>query len=505
MTFIRINLRNTLFFLIASSFIYLAFLIWTAKDRIPEFEVQLRDVLSYVVLAAEMGGHAIVRTFAENRKLRVVEKSQMDVGRPELLTKADLISNHLMLSLLRRFPLLKVISEEKSEFLSEKDVEQYRADNYELWLGLREALSKFPSWRIPLARITVWIDPLDATQEFTEGLTQYVTVMACVAIDGKPIFGAIHSPFLNETVFGMVDHGLFDSNGLPISVPSDREDKLQKTILISRSHAGTVSDLIKRAFVNDSTSYVIEPAGGAGYKTLRLIRQSADLYIHTMAIKKWDLCAGDALIRSAGGVLLALDNGLPIDYSAKTAAATKTSDQIEVHKNGFLMTLRSPFSFYQRFKKVCLNQLELRRLSLLEEYFCLNKGVQSLLAEFRLNLARARSTSGAVGASVSDLLSSEKELEPAIWVETSEIAEDSSDFAFFTLKYAASKCTGTGNDLRERINKTAKEDGNVHLEVLNLPEKTFKRCSQSYVIWRTVKGKYFCLKVKRTAKVKAIH
>uniref|UniRef100_A0A183C1W9 inositol-phosphate phosphatase n=1 Tax=Globodera pallida TaxID=36090 RepID=A0A183C1W9_GLOPA len=359
----------------------------------------------YVVLATEMGGHAIVRTFAENKKLRIVEKSQMDVGRPELLTKADLISNYLMLSLLRRFPLLKVISEEKSEFLSEKDVEQYRADNYEVWLGLREALSKFPSWRIPLARITVWIDPLDATQEFTESLTQYVTVMACVAIDGKPIFGAIHSPFLNETVFGMVDHGLFDSNGLPISVPSGRGDKLQKTILVSRSHAGTVSDLVKRAFVNDSTSYVVEPAGGAGYKTLRLIRQSADLYIHTMAIKKWDLCAGDALIRSAGGVLLALDNGLPIDYSAKTAATTtKASDRIEVHKNGFLMTLQSPFSFYQRFKK---------RWPV--KPFRQKTGVQSLLAEFRLNLARARSTSGAVGASVSDLLSSEKELEPAVW------------------------------------------------------------------------------------------
>lgn len=34
---------------------------------------------------------------------------------------------------------------------------------------------------------------------FVEGLTQYITVMSCIAIDGKPIFGAIYRPFFNET------------------------------------------------------------------------------------------------------------------------------------------------------------------------------------------------------------------------------------------------------------------------------------------------------------------
>ncbi|KAL3093085.1 hypothetical protein niasHT_022535 [Heterodera trifolii] len=356
---IRVNLRNTLLFIVVSSFVYLAFLIWTAKDRVPQFEVQLRDVLSYVVLAVEMGGHAIVRTFMEEKQIPFYEKGQMDVGRAELLTKADLISNQLMLTLLGRFPFLKVISEEKSEFLPEKETERYRADNYELWLGLREVLSKFPSWRIPLARVTVWIDPLDATQEFTEGLTQFVTVMACVAVDGKPIFGAIHAPFSNETVFGMVDYGLFDSNGLPINSLPHKGNERQKTILVSRSHAGTVSDLVKRAFANDSAAFVVEPAVPVGRSlSLPLISflslSFLDLYIHTTAIKKWDLCAGDALIRSAGGALLGLDNGLPIDYSAG-AATLNSVDKSKIHTNGFVMALRSPYSFYEQFKATLIN------------------------------------------------------------------------------------------------------------------------------------------------------
>ena len=39
---------------------------------------------------------------------------------------------------------------------------------------------------------------VDATQEYTENLTKYVTVMIGIAVDGRCIGGFIHKPFSNQ-------------------------------------------------------------------------------------------------------------------------------------------------------------------------------------------------------------------------------------------------------------------------------------------------------------------
>ncbi|KAG9478830.1 hypothetical protein GDO78_012471 [Eleutherodactylus coqui] len=145
--------------------------------------------------------------------------------------------------------------------------------------------------------ITVWIDPLDATAEYTENLINYVTTMVCVAVNGKPIIGVIHKPFTGYTAWAMVEGG---------SNTKKRASYNEKTptIIVSRSHSGPVKELALQSFGNQTK---IISAGGSGYKVLSLLdvtgnnQDSADVYIHNTYIKKWDICAGNAILNALGG------------------------------------------------------------------------------------------------------------------------------------------------------------------------------------------------------------
>ncbi|CAI2298911.1 unnamed protein product [Caenorhabditis sp. 36 PRJEB53466] len=324
---VRLHAKNTFTVVMVVGFLYLAYLIFfESGDGMPEIDVDLKDVISYAVLAVEMGGHAVVKV-NEEKSLNAAAKGLTDEGKEELLTRADLISNHLILDILQRFPRLQIVSEEKASEMSEREVEPYRSDNYAVWSGVKDILDTIPSRRLQLSDVRVFVDPLDATQEFTEGLTEYVTVMACIVVDAEPVFGVIYRPFFNETIFGLQGFGVVTSEGRHIS-PVET-DKTVSKVVVSRSHAGKVKEVIEKVY---GQKMEIEAAGGSGYKTLRLVNGTAELYLHTTAIKKWDTCAGDAILRTMGGAMLDLQ-GLPLRYSA--------ADPL-LNKKGLLATMNAP-------------------------------------------------------------------------------------------------------------------------------------------------------------------
>ena len=46
-----------------------------------------------------------------------------------------------------------------------------------------------------LEDFTVWVDPLDATKEYSEGFLDHVTVLIGIALGDKAVAGVIHQPF----------------------------------------------------------------------------------------------------------------------------------------------------------------------------------------------------------------------------------------------------------------------------------------------------------------------
>ncbi|CAL4209031.1 unnamed protein product, partial [Meganyctiphanes norvegica] len=143
--------------------------------------------------------------------------------------------------------------------------------------------------------IRIWIDPLDATQEYTENLLQYVTTMVCVAVKGEPIIGVIHKPFENFTAWAWAPDGASTADDIA-------------HIIVSRSHTGQVEEVARHAF-GEKTNII--KAGGAGFTRVLLIKCCINHYIEQ---EKYSL--RNAILKALDGKMTTLD-GNPIDYGNK--------------------------------------------------------------------------------------------------------------------------------------------------------------------------------------------
>ncbi|KRY86359.1 Palmitoyltransferase ZDHHC3 [Trichinella pseudospiralis] len=311
------------------------FLFDDSLDFSNPFPVDIGELMKICLIAAETSGFAIADMYQDG-KVWLKMKSWDENGKEEFLTKADLISNRLIIESFSRFPDIKIISEERGKVYDEK-FDFYKSQYYEKFASKENILAKFPSIKVLINDISVWIDPLDGTQELIEGMVESVSVMICVALKGRPVFGVIHRPFTSETIWSISNYGCFPDcsmgkNGMDMT---DMESNIRKIALISRTHSGGAEKILEAALGN---SWRIEKAGGSGYKGLRVLNGSAGLYLHTTTVKKWDVCAVDAVIHSAGGRMT--------DLTGKNLSYLPSTD--ETYKTGLLVTMNEHFYYLSK-------------------------------------------------------------------------------------------------------------------------------------------------------------
>lgn len=290
--------------------------------------LSLKELLKICVSVAEMGGEQ-VRVIKETDQMHKSSKGKTKEGVSDLLTEGDIRSHETIVYGLKKvFPTLKIISEEH-DTRKKDDVDIVIPQPY----GDIDKVIKDDE-AVPIEDITVWVDPLDATKEYTENLLHYVTTMVCVAVKGKPIIGVIHRPFLKQSVWGWVGHGVS-----PNLHPASLVDIDKPVIIVSRSHSGKVKDVSVAAFGKEVE---VTSAGGAGFKTLQVIDGNATAYIHITLIKKWDICAGNALLNSVGGKMTTLE-GKELQY-----------DKLDDTKNeaGLLATMYNHEEYLQKLQDI---------------------------------------------------------------------------------------------------------------------------------------------------------
>jgi 3'(2'), 5'-bisphosphate nucleotidase len=153
-----------------------------------------------------------------------------------------------------------------------------------------------------LEKQRVWIvDPMDGTKEFIARNGEF-SIMIGLAIDGVATLGVIYQPATDLLYGGIVGQGAFlEESGerIPLHV-SDKADPRQMITVSSRSHRQQIVDRMRQVLRITSERV----SGSVGLKVGLVSRQLADLYIHpSPGCKEWDLCAPEAVLRAAGGIM----------------------------------------------------------------------------------------------------------------------------------------------------------------------------------------------------------
>jgi myo-inositol-1(or 4)-monophosphatase len=148
----------------------------------------------------------------------------------------------------------------------------------------------------------VWIvDPLDGTKEFVEGVPEFAVSIALV-VEGRPVVACVYQPTTRECFRARAGAGAW--LGAERLAVSQRSSLAQSLLLSSRTE-------MKRGQIESFRALFarVEPVGSVALKLALIAAGRADLWISVAPKHEWDVCAGDLLVREAGGTFRELARG----------------------------------------------------------------------------------------------------------------------------------------------------------------------------------------------------
>ena len=224
----------------------------------------MEELLKLAEKAALEAGKAIMEVYAQP-----FEVYTKDDDSP--VTQADLRASNIIKEILKPSGL---------PFVSEEDLPPDRSQYKRYWL----------------------VDPLDGTVEFVNRNGEF-TVNIALIDDKQPVLGVIYAPVLDK---------LWHSVRLPHC--TSRTER-PFTVLVSRSHRTPEVDVYINKVLRPAHPDLVIDSQGSSLKFARLVEGSADIYVCYSKTKEWDTAAADAILRAAGGRVLRISDGLPLEYS----------------------------------------------------------------------------------------------------------------------------------------------------------------------------------------------
>ena len=184
------------------------------------------------------------------------------------LTKADLIANKILVEYLSKVSDYPVISEEGEHVAFDQ---RKHFDTF--WL----------------------VDPLDGTKEFVNRNGEF-TVNVALIDQGVPVLGAIYVPVTDVFYWGQLGAGAWKlSSGEKVALKVSEGDR-PKVAVGSKSHAQPEEkNFYETLGLTDIRSV------GSSLKFCMVAEGLADLYYRVGPTMEWDVAAGHAIVKAAGG------------------------------------------------------------------------------------------------------------------------------------------------------------------------------------------------------------
>jgi myo-inositol-1(or 4)-monophosphatase len=145
-----------------------------------------------------------------------------------------------------------------------------------------------------------WIvDPMDGTKEFTRKIPEFGVSIA-LAEAGEPVVGVIHNPAARVTVWAARGSGTW-RDGVRVRVSAVAG--LDAAVVIASR-----TEISKGQFAPyEGWFRELRPVGSIAWKLACIASGEGDLNVSVAPKNEWDVCAGDVLVREAGGVYVAFD------------------------------------------------------------------------------------------------------------------------------------------------------------------------------------------------------
>jgi len=208
--------------------------------------------------------------------------------------------------------------------------------------------NKMEVYEVDVQRVSIFVDPLDATGSYAKGDYDPVSILVAIVLDNQPCFGVICKPFGYPKQTSILDtesvaiyggilldaaytagggavtrKGSFSSKEATEADNNIKQNNLPRAVISSSRSHGIVQNFVthmgERGLIHPEPLLV----SGAGEKSLRIILRSEQeglWFFPKGGTSLWDVAASDALLRATGGKLTD-KYGNDMDYSKSRTEA----------------------------------------------------------------------------------------------------------------------------------------------------------------------------------------